>query len=112
MATTSTADQMQAKAIISLTESGSTALRMLRTETELPIYALTQHQRTRRRMTLCRDHYPIAFSPRHACTVARVGLLPGRTGVLAKGDRVRITKGDFTGPEGTNAMKIVGGGEI
>src|SRR5690349_21121179 len=63
MATTWTADQMHAKAIISLTESGSSALMMSRSETEIPIYALTQHERTRRRMTLCRDVYPIAFTP-------------------------------------------------
>jgi pyruvate kinase len=27
--------------------------------------------------------------------------------VLKKGDRVLVTKGDFTGPGGTNTMKIV-----
>nr|WP_291513731.1 hypothetical protein [Abyssibacter sp.] len=31
--------------------------------------------------------------------------------LIAKGDRVLITKGDFTGPGGTNALKIVTVGE-
>jgi pyruvate kinase len=115
MATAWTADQMHAKAIISLTESGATALMMSRTETEIPIYALTQHERTRRRMSLCRDVYPIAFSPTKLETLApvreAVSCLVER-GVLANGDRVLITKGDFTGPGGTNAMKIVTVGEL
>ena len=115
MATTWTADQMRAKAIIALTESGSTALMMSRTETEIPIYALTQHERTRRRMTLCRDVYPIAFVPSRLDTLApvreSVSCLVER-GVLAVGDRVLITKGDFTGPGGTNALKIVTVGEL
>jgi pyruvate kinase len=110
MATTWTADQMHAKAIVSLTESGSTALMMSRTETGIPIYALTQHERTRRRMSLCRSVYPVPFVPSSlqgsaaireavACLLAR--------GAIAVGDRVVVTKGDFTGPGGTNAMKIV-----
>ena len=115
MATTWTADQMHAKAIISLTESGSSALMMSRSETEIPIYALTQHERTRRRMTLCRDVYPIAFTPTRLDTLAPVresiSCLVER-GVLANGDRVLVTKGDFTGPGGTNAMKIVTVGEL
>lgn len=115
MATTWTASQMHAKAIIALTDSGATALLMSRTETEIPIYALTQHERTRRRMSLCRGVYPIAFTPSNLDTLAPVresiSCLVER-GVLANGDRVLITKGDFTGPGGTNAMKIVTVGEL
>lgn len=115
MATAWTADQMHAKAIVALTDSGATALMMSRTQTEIPIYALTQHERTRRRMCLCRDVYPIAFSPTRLETLAPVresiSCLVER-GVLVNGDRVLITKGDFTGPGGTNGMKIVTVGEI
>ena len=32
-------------------------------------------------------------------------------GILAPGNRVLVTKGDFTGPGGTNALKIVTVGE-
>jgi pyruvate kinase len=114
MATTWTAIQMHAKAIISLTESGSTALMMSRTVTHIPIYALTRHEKTRRRMSLCRDVFPVDFDPSmldssaplreaEACMLKR--------GVIAKGDRVLMTKGDKDRPGGTNAMKIVTVGE-
>ncbi len=115
MATAWTANQMHAKAIIALTESGATALLMSRTDTRIPIYALTQHEGTRRRMSLCRGVYPIAFVPSRLDTLApvreAVSCLEER-GAVAVGDRVLITKGDFTGPGGTNAMKIVSVGEV
>ena len=110
MATTWTADHMQAKAIISLTESGSTALMMSRNDSDIPIYALTQHENTRRRMSLCRGVYPVEFEPSRLDNLApmreAVACLQDR-GVIAEGDRVLLTKGDFTGPGGTNAMKII-----
>jgi pyruvate kinase len=110
MATMWTAQNMRAKAIVALTESGSTALLMSRTESNIPIYALTRHEKTRRRMGLCRGVYPIDFTPSRldtlvpqreamACLIAR--------GLIAPGDRVLMTKGDFSGPGGTNVMKIV-----
>ena len=109
MATTWTAQHMHASAIIALTESGSTALMMSRTATHVPIYALTQHERTSRRMALCRGVYPHAFEPTDLDTVKptteAVAFLVGR-GVLRSGERVLITKGDFTGSGGTNSMKI------
>jgi pyruvate kinase len=114
MATTWTADHMHAKAIVALTESGSTPLMMSRTETDVPIYALTQHERTRRYMSLCRGVLPIAFAPSQLETLApareAVRCLVDR-GTVVPGDRVLITKGDFTGPGGTNTMKIVTVGE-
>jgi pyruvate kinase len=110
MATTWTARHMHATAIVSLTESGSTALMMSRAETQIPIYALTQHERTRRRMALCRGVYPVAFQPSTLETLKPVAeaidCLVYRK-VLSPGDRVLVTKGDFTGPGGTNSMKIV-----
>jgi pyruvate kinase len=110
MATTWTARHMHAKAIVALTESGSTALMMSRAETQIPIYALTQHERTRRRMALCRGVYPVAFQPSQLETLKPVAeaieCLRYRK-VLDSGDRVLVTKGDFTGPGGTNSMKIV-----
>ncbi|HVT35962.1 MAG TPA: pyruvate kinase [Nevskiaceae bacterium] len=114
MATTWTAQNMRAQAIISLTESGSTALLMSRTDTNIPIYALTRHERTRRRMCLVRNVYPLDFAPSQLETRApiaeAVALLESR-GLVRKGDRVLATKGDFTGPGGTNTMKIVTVGE-
>jgi pyruvate kinase len=110
MATMYTAQHMHADAIIALTESGTTALWMSRADTQIPIYALTRHPLTRQRMTLCRGVYTVDFAPsqldssrpvREAieCLVSRGDLQPGQ--------RVLVTKGDFTGPGGTNTMKIV-----
>ena len=110
MATSWTARHMHAKAIVALTESGSTALMMSRTDTGIPIYALTRHERTRRRMALCRGVYPVAFEPSMLETLKPVAeaieCLRYRK-VLDSGDRVLVTKGDFDGPGGTNSMKIV-----
>jgi pyruvate kinase len=110
MATTWAALNMHAQAIIALTESGSTALMMSRTETHIPIYAMTRHERTRRRMALCRAVYPIEFDPKQLDTQQ-----PSREALdclvqrklLKTGDRVLLTKGDFTGPGGTNSLKIL-----
>ena len=114
MATTWTAIQMNAKAIISLTESGSTALMMSRTDTHIPIYALTRHEKTRRRMALCRDVFPVDFDTSQLDTSAPLREAEAcmmQRGVIAKGDRVLMTKGDLDRPGGTNAMKIVTVGE-
>jgi pyruvate kinase len=111
MATAWTAQHMRAKAIIALTESGNTALLMSRSETRIPIYALTKHERTRRRMSLCRDVYPVAFESNTVESVAYVNeaidCLKYR-GAVKSGDRVLVTKGDLVGGSGgTNSMKIV-----
>jgi pyruvate kinase len=111
MATAWTAQHMHARAIIALTESGNTAMMMSRTESEIPIFALTKHERTRRRMGLCRGVYPVPFEPlatdaqgsvREAieCLKYRQAITPG--------DRVLVTHGDRVGGSGgTNSMTIV-----
>ena len=110
MATAWTARRMHAAAIIALTESGSSALMMSRVERYIPIYALTRHDRTRRRMALCRGVYPILFDPSALESMISereaIEALMQR-GLLKDGDRVLMTKGDFTGPGGTNGMKII-----
>ncbi len=111
MSTAWAAQHMHAKAIIALTESGNTAMLMSRTETEIPIYALTKHERTRRRMALCRGVYPVAFELVATESVASVNeaieCLKYRN-VIGTGDRVLVTKGDLVGGSGgTNSMKIV-----
>ncbi len=115
MATAWTARNMRADAILSLTESGSTALMMSRSELNIPIFALTRHEKTRRRMALCRGVYPVDFEPSQLETLKplqeAIAHMEKRGGV-AKGQRVIMTKGDFTGPGGTNAMKIVTVGEF
>ncbi|MGH8456542.1 MAG: pyruvate kinase, partial [Stenotrophobium sp.] len=110
MATAWTARHMHAQAIIALTESGSTAMLMSRTEAGIPIYALTKHEKTRRRMALCRGVYPVDFTPSQLDTLAPISEAVAclvRRKALKPGDRALMTKGDFTGPGGTNEMKII-----
>lgn len=99
------------KAIISLTESGSTPLWMSRMLSGLPIYALTRNERTMRRVALYRGVQPIFFD---ATAVAEdklndevmKGLVAG--GKLQSGDLVVITRGQQLGIHGgTNSLQIV-----
>ncbi|MEK6806113.1 MAG: pyruvate kinase [Pseudomonadota bacterium] len=114
MATMWTANHMHAQAIVALTESGTTALLMSRRDTRIPIYALTRHQGTRRRMALCRGVHPLDFDPSQLETLAPIreamDFLKKRE-VLKDGDRVLFTKGDLNSPGGTNTMKIIKVGE-
>jgi len=114
MATIWTAQHMHANAIVALTESGATALMMSRSDTQIPIFALTQHERTRRRMGLCRGVYPCAFTPNDLDSgrpaQEAIELLMAM-GWLNAGDRILLTKGDNNGPGGTNTMKIIPVGE-
>jgi pyruvate kinase len=114
MATVYTARFMHADAIVSLTESGMTALQMSRSHGQPPIYALTRHASTRARMTICRGIEPVDFTPTNLDTGRPVSdaidALVAR-GSLRAGQRALVTKGDFSGPGGTNTMKIVTVGE-
>src|SRR5690606_8403154 len=115
MAAMYTANHLGAKAIVALTESGSTALWMSRIRSGLPIYALTRHDATRRRVTLYRGVYAVPFDVLHGDSAQvladAVDVLLER-GAVARGDHIIITKGDFTGVAGgTNAMKIIRVGE-
>jgi pyruvate kinase len=66
-------------------------------------------------MALCRAVYPIEFIPSQldgrVPMVEAVEVLKQRK-VLFDGQRVLITKGDFTGPGGTNEMKIWNVGDL
>jgi len=111
MATMYSANHLGVKAIASLTESGSTPLWMSRISSGIPIYALTSHVSTRRKVTLYRGVYPISFDTesRDHATVNREAIDElKRRGVVRDGDLVILTKGDLMGVlGGTNAMKIV-----
>ncbi|MCG8433959.1 MAG: pyruvate kinase [Gammaproteobacteria bacterium] len=115
MATMYTANHLGVKAIVSLTESGSTALWMSRIRSGIPIYALTRHETTRRRVTLYRGVYPVAFDVLHVdpnkVLEDAAQKLKDCKAVHEK-DLVIVTKGDFDGVAGgTNAMKILKIGE-
>jgi pyruvate kinase len=110
MATMYTANHLKVRAIAALTESGATALWMSRISSRVPIYALTPHDGTRRKVTLYRGVYPIAFeiTTSDHNTINREAMAElRRLGAVHDGDLVIITKGDLTGVKGgTSAMKI------
>jgi pyruvate kinase len=115
MATMYTANHLGVKAIAALTESGSTVKWMSRISSDIPIYALTRHVRTRRKVTLFRGVYPVSFDVAHT-NIDKVNeevideLL--RRGEVRENDLVIITKGDRSGVEGqTNIMKVMRVGE-
>jgi pyruvate kinase len=111
MAVMYTANHMDVKAIIALTESGSTALWMSRIRSGIPIYAMTRHEATRRRVTLYRGVYPVAFDVMHANPdhVLKQAAEELRTrGAVQDGDYVICTKGELSGVSGgTNSLKIL-----
>ncbi len=116
MASMYTANHLGVKAIAALTESGATPLWMSRISSGIPIYALTGHTSTRRRVTLFRGVYPIPFNTQstdHAEVNREAIEELVRRGAVRDGDLVIITKGDLMGVHGgTNAMKIVRVGEL
>jgi pyruvate kinase len=111
MAVMYTANHLNVKAIVALTESGSTTLWMSRVRSDIPIYALTRHEMTRRRVTLYRGVYPVAFDGLHVAPggVAYDALaILRKDGAVAAGDLVLFTKGEFEGVSGgTNTMQIL-----
>ncbi|MDH5230780.1 MAG: pyruvate kinase [Gammaproteobacteria bacterium] len=116
MAAMYTANHLGVKAIAALTESGASALWMSRISSGRPIYALSSHVDTQRRVTMYRGVYPISFSPEtmdhHKVNKDAVDELV-RRGAVRDGDLVIITKGDLVGVRGgANAMKVVRVGEL
>ena len=112
MATMYSANHLAVNVIAALTESGATVLWMSRISSGIPIYALTPHQATQRKVTLYRGVYPVSvefdkIGP-YNVTQGVVDLLVER-GIVKKGNRVIVTRGDLLGDEGggSNAMKIV-----
>jgi pyruvate kinase len=104
-----TAYHLGCKAILALTESGSTALWMSRYNSHTPIFGLTSQVVTQRRMALFRNVSPILmpnFGDRDAALAAAEKILVER-GVLRPGDTYAITCGEPMGyPGGTNMLKV------
>ena len=116
MAIMYSANHLPVRAIAALTESGSTALWMSRISSAVPIYALTPHVETRRKVTLYRGVYPVGFSltstdPARIMTEAIDELR--RRGAVRDGDLVILSIGEpLAKPGGTNTMKIVRVGDF
>ncbi len=111
MAVMYTANHLRVRAIVALTESGSTPLWMSRIRSDIPIYAFTRHEVTRRRVTLYRGVYPVPFDmtdiePRVLYAAIFDQLLKRQ--LVSIGDLVILTQGEFSGVAGgTNTMKII-----
>lgn len=104
-----TAYHLGCKAIVALTESGSTALWMSRHRIQVPIFALTTQEISQRKMALYRNVNPLLmprFDDRDQALAAAESLLVER-GVLMPGDTYAITCGEPMGyPGGTNMLKV------
>ena len=104
-----TADHLGAKAIVAMTDSGSTALWMSRHRINVPIYALTAKVATQRKMTLYRNVTPLLIdtsADRDTALQQAEGHLKNR-GIVQKDDVYAITCGEPMGePGGTNMLKI------
>ena len=104
-----TAHHLGCKAILALTESGSTALWMSRHNIKVPIYGLTSQPVSQRKMTLYRNVRPMlmpAYRDRDEALASAEALLVER-GVLKPGDTYAITCGEPMGhPGGTNMLKV------
>jgi len=106
-----TANHMSVKAIIALTESGSTTRWMSRIRSDIPIYAFTPHVETNRRVALYRGVYPVSFvidenDPRRLYQDIFDTLLANQ--LVEVDDLAIVTKGDLDGVSGsTNTMKVV-----
>ena len=104
-----TAHHLGCKAIIALTESGSTALWMSRHNINVPIFGLTHKHNSERRMALYRNVQPLLM-PTHddrdtALADAESALVA--RGMLMPGDTYAITCGEPMGyPGGTNMLKV------
>ena len=104
-----TAHHLGCKAILALTESGSTALWMSRHRIQVPIYALTTQEVSQRKMTLYRNVRPLLmpkYEDRDTALKAAEKILVDK-GVLMPGDTYAITCGEPMGyPGGTNMLKV------
>ncbi len=116
MATMYIANHLDVKAILALTESGSSVLWMSRVNSSLMIYALTRNLETMGRMTLVRGVMPVHFDstrmPKDYVHREATELLVKKN-VLHHGDWVLLTSGDHMGTHGgTNQLKVLKIGDV
>ena len=110
-----TAHHLRVKAIVALTESGSTALWMSRHSIDTPIYALTPSVTTLRKAALYRNvrAYHLMQNAPSAQVLKQAEDLLVAQGIVRKGDMIVVTWGEPMGQVGgTNALKIVKVGEF
>jgi pyruvate kinase len=105
------AEHIKVRALVALTESGGTARFLSRFRSEVPIFGLSRHDGSRRRMALMRDVFPIDFDSRGLPTreAARGAIRQlFELGFLGASDRVLITSGDHMEVHGTtNTLRLL-----
>ncbi len=109
------AAHFKVKAIVAMTQSGSTPLWMSRMNCGVPIFAMTPVQETLTKVTLFSGVHPIEFhstanNQTDEINNAEQSLLD--LGLIKKGDMVVMTIGEAVGRAGhTNTLKIICAGE-
>ena len=104
-----TAHHLDAKAIVALTDSGSTVLWMSRHRIHIPIYALTTRASTQRKMALYRNVRALLMdtSTDRDTALAQAETYLKERGIMQSNDVYAITCGEPLGtPGGTNMLKI------
>ena len=97
-------------ALVCLSESGATPLWMSRELTSLPIYCLSSHPQTLRRVALFRSVVPIHFEQSNNPTenLEKVAEMLRSEGLVEVGKKAIVTFGSTVGQAaGTNTMKIL-----
>jgi len=105
------ATNVSVKAIVALTESGSTAQWLSRVQSSVPIYAFSTNPASRRRMAMYRDVFPVKQDSASEDADVVIGealrtLLAH--GAVAENDRVIVTMGDrMRSSGGTNSLRFI-----
>jgi pyruvate kinase len=109
------ASHLKVKAIVALTQSGSTPLWMSRMNAGVPIFAMTPLPETLSKVTLFNGVHPIAFESKstdYSQTLRDAEKELTRLQLVATGDLMVMTIGESIGQSGhTNTMKIVKAGD-
>jgi pyruvate kinase len=105
-----TAHHLRARAIVALTESGSTPLWMSRHNIEMPIFAMTPDIDTQRKIALFSNVHPLELKTAgmdRESVFDEVEKLLLANGLAKKDDMIVVTWGEPMGQTGgTNALKI------
>jgi pyruvate kinase len=104
-----TAYHLGCRAILALTESGSTALWMSRHRINVPIFGMTSQPVSERKMALYRNVQPtlVPICTERDTALAQAEALLVERGALKPGDTYAITCGEPMGyPGGTNMLKV------
>ncbi len=105
-----TAYHLRVKAIVALTESGSTTLWMSRHNIDIPLVALTPSRTTQRKIALYRNvrTYKLFYNSDREAVLRQAEKILLDNGVVQKGDTIVLTWGEPMGQVGgTNALKII-----